>query len=143
MKCFHTASSDENSASTSAKTSRASCWLSWTASVMDLRWAENASSSPTMTDEELSGGRVAEVGGDDAAAAAAAAAASMSSSIFSIKGALTARQLIKSVIYLQQQHQHNNTKPYAREYWKRTHPLNSTKNSCFLRAAWRSWRDQV
>ncbi len=40
---------------------------------------------------------------DDAAAAAVvvAAAASISSSIFSIRGALTAKQLIKSAIYLQ------------------------------------------
>ncbi len=39
--------------------------------------------------------------GDDKDVTAAAAAASISSSIFSIRGALTAKQLIKSAIYLQ------------------------------------------
>jgi hypothetical protein len=62
-----------------------------------------------MTEEELRAGRQEEFPSDDdksaaaaaaASAAAAAAATSISSSIFSIAGALTARQLIKSVMNL-------------------------------------------
>jgi predicted alternative tryptophan synthase beta-subunit len=54
--------------------------------------------------EEFSGGREVVVteadDGDANDADAAAAAARISSSIFSIRGALTARQLIRSMMYL-------------------------------------------
>ena len=58
-----------------------------------------------MTDAELRGGKQAGAGdaaaaADDAAAAAAATAASISSSMFSMIGAFTARQLMRSVMYL-------------------------------------------